>query len=149
MSGYEEELSTMAQRGVDTAKELQSTAYEKATRAVQASQGFVNQACQQSRQIGDQACSTTKHYWNNVPLFRWATYALGALLAIPLALFIGWIVIVSTIALLPAAGFFTFLAIIVAFIAFLAWGGLRGANVILSKLGVTNKKNLSEYSKSR
>jgi len=167
----EEELSTMAQRGVDTAKELSSSAFEKATRAAQASQGYFDHFCQQSKKLGGHSCATTKHYWNNVPLLRWSVYIFAAFLAIPLALFIGWIVItlgfVSTIAgtgvvvsegffgfcglavFLPTAGFFAFVAFIIACFAVLTWGGLQGTNIILSKLGIIDRKDLMEYSKQK
>jgi hypothetical protein len=170
-SGYAQRgvdtASGYAQRGVDTAKELSSKTHEQASRAVHTSQGYIGQACSFSRQMGNQACETTKQYWNNFPLLRWTTYILATFVAIPLAVFLGWLIFtlgfVSTIAgtgivvtegffgfcglalFLPAAGFFTVIALIMASFVSLGWGGIN----ILSKWGVIDKENFMEYEKQR
>jgi len=166
-----EELKTSAgnyaQRGVDTAKDMSSTAYEKAAQAARASQGYYDALCQQSKQVNSQLCDTTKHYWSNFPPLRWFVYTLTAFNAIPLAILIGWAIITfgfvfgiagvgvmiaegffgffGLAAFLPVAAFLTFIAILLAGFATFAWGGVNTANIVLSKLGLVDRKKAEQH----
>jgi ABC-type multidrug transport system permease subunit len=159
--------SEYAQRGVDKAKDMSSTAYEKAAQAARASQGYYDALLQQSQQVNAQVCDTTKHYWSNFPPLRWFVYTLTAFNAIPLAFLIGWAIVTfgfvfaiagigvliaegvfgffGLAAFLPVAATLTFFAILLAGFATFAWGGVNTANIVLSKLGLVDEKKLSEH----
>ena len=51
--------------GVDSAKEMSNSAYEKA-------QGFYGQLAQQGKEVNAQVYDKTKHYWSEYPPLRWS-----------------------------------------------------------------------------
>ncbi|CAG8444033.1 6158_t:CDS:1 [Acaulospora colombiana] len=157
-----------AQEGLETAKDYGTQAYETASRI---SHGYMESLRSYINPLLQPASNMATYLWKNLPPLRWFAYALGLFNCIPLAIFLGWIILtlgfVSSLAgvgIVIAQGFFTFLGFIIflpvacvlliiaaigAIAATSAWLGFEAANFGLVQLGVVKSRNAIGYTQAR